>query len=403
MKHILFIANSCLPVTGPENICNARQLAVLSQSGQFKIDLVTRHDNTTYYPQDDIDKYGIKLNSLHFVDVDNKINIKTIWQHFRAWMKFGVVEAGYHWAYSALPLCERLVKENKYDYIISKNASSYILAYFLKHKYSIKWIASWNDPFPTFLWIEPYGHGNSPKNVRKCGRIVKIMKGADEYVYPNTRLARYVNSYVQADECNIHIVPHVMVSEPQVPRKRESGPIRLIHPGQCNAPRYARPLLQALKELLLDKKITKDELTITFMGKTNVDEKLMMEEEPLKGVVNMRNSVAYHESMKILAEYDIALIIEAACDEGIFLPTKVSDFMMAGKRMFAICPRIGVQNDLFKQGFISYFGDVTDVQSIKNALLKIVEDSKKPEWDEYQVKVPENFKSKYVEDVFLKL
>lgn len=392
-----------MPVTGPENICNARQLAVLSQSGQFRIDLVTRHDNTTYYPQDDIEKYGIRLNSLHFVDVNNKINLKTIWQHFRAWMKFGVVEAGYHWAYNALSLCEKLVKDNQYDYIISKNASSYILAYYLKKKYGIKWIASWNDPFPAYLWIKPYGQGNNPENVKKCRRIVKIMKQADEYVYPNPRLAKYVNSYVQASEKRIHVVPHVMTSKPNDSRKREVGPIKLIHPGQCNAPRYARTLLQATKELLEEKKINKHDLSITFMGKTNPDEMEMIVKDPLSEVVNMRDPVAYHQSLNVLKEYDVALIIEAACEEGIFLPTKVSDFMMAGMRMLAICPLKGVQHDLYEQGYISYFGDVTDVESIKKALLKIVDDSKKSEWDDYKVNVPESFTADYTVEQFMKL
>lgn len=402
MKHILFIANSCLPVTGPENICNARQLAVLSQSKEFKIDLVTRHDNTTYYPKEDIEKYGIKLNSLNFVDVDNTINIKTIWQHFRAWLKFGVIEAGYHWAFAALPLCEKLVKENKYDYIVSKNASSFLIAYYLQKKYGIKWIASWNDPFPAYLWIAPYGHGNSPENVKKCMRIVKIMKRADEYLYPNARLAKYVNSYVNADDRNIHIIPHVMIGEPQKSLKTISRPIKIIHPGQCDAPRHARSLLLALKELIEEKKMSKNDISLTFMGKTNADEMKLIEEEPLKNVVNMREPVSYHQSLNVLAEYDIALIIEAACKEGIFLPTKVSDFMMAGMRTLAISPRVGVLYDLYEQGYISYYGDVTDVRSIKDALLRIVEDSQKPNWNEYTVKVPEIFTAEYVVNEFLK-
>lgn len=403
MKNILFIANSCLPITGPENICNARQLAVLSQSGEFNIDLVTRHDNTTYYPKEDIEKYGIKLNSLNFIDVENKINIKTVWQHFLAWLKFGVVEAGYHWAIAALPLCEKLVKENKYDYIVSKNASSYLIAYYLQKKYGIKWVASWNDPFPGYLWIEPYGHGNSPEMVKKCKKIVNIMKSANEYVYPNNRLAKYVNSYVQADEQTIHIIPHVVIRKAKETPKKISGPIKLIHPGQCNAPRYARPLLQALKELIEEKKIGNNDLTITFMGKTNADEMAMMKKFPLKDVVTTREPVSYRQSFEVLMEYDIALIIEANCDEGIFLPTKVTDFMMAGIRMLAVCPKVGVQHDLYEKGYIPYFGDIADINSIKTTLLKIVDDSKKTNWNEYKVKVPENFTANYVVEKFLKI
>ena len=403
MKRILFIANSCLPITGPENICNARQLAALSQCDEFILDLVTRHDNTTYYPKDDINQYGIILNSLNFVDVDNKINAKTIWQHFRTWMKFGVVEAGYHWAIAALPLCEKLVKENKYDCIVTKNACSYLLGYYLQKKYGVKWIASWNDPFPGHLWIAPYGHGNSPAEVKKCRKIVNIMKCASEYIYPNNRLANYVNSYVKAEEKHIHIIPHVMTCRPKQPKQLTSGPVKLIHPGQCNAPRYARTLLVALKELIEGGNISPEDISLTFMGKTNPDEMEMIQELPLKEVVNMREPVGYQQSLEILAEYDVALIIEAACEEGIFIPTKVSDFMMAGKRMMAISPKVGVQHDLYEQGYISYFGDVTDVDSIKVELLKIVEDSKKPEWNKFEVKVPENFTSGYVIDKFKKL
>ena len=400
MKNILFIANSCLPVTGPENICNARQLAVLSKSEKFKIDLVTRHDNTVYYPKEDIEEYGIKINSLNFVDVDNTISIKTVWQHFRAWLKFGVVEAGYHWAIAALPLCEKLVENNNYDYVISKNASSYLIAFHLHKKYGVKWVASWNDPFPACLWIPPYGNGNSIENTRKCERIIEIMRCADEYIYPNSRLAQYVNAYVHANERNIHIIPHVMTNIPKKHIGTNSGPIKIIHSGQCNAPRYARSLLQAVAELLEEGRLHNTELSITFMGKTNADEMLMVGSYPLKDVINVREPVPYSHSLEVLSEYDVALIIEAACDEGIFLPTKVSDFMMAGMRLLAISPRVGVLHDLYIQGYISYFGDVLDVRSIKDALLKIVNDRKNSQWYDFQVKVPESYTAEYTIDKF---
>lgn len=206
-----------------------------------------------------------------------------------------------------------------------------------------------------------------------------------------------------ADISKIHVLPHVMTSAPQVSRRKLFSPIRLIHPGQCNAPRYAKSLLLATKELIEEGKITQNDISITFMGKINPDEMSMIEFEPLKGVVNMRKPVTYHKSLDVLKEFDVALIIEAACEEGIPLPTKVSDFMMAGIRMFSICPKVGVQHDLYKEGYISYFGDVKDVESVKCALLKIVEDNKKPTWDEFEVMVPKSFTADYIVNEFLKL
>ena len=42
--------------------------------------------------------------------------------------------------------------------------------------------------------------------------------------------------------------------------------------------------------------------------------------------------------------------------------------------MLAVSPKEGVLHDLYKKGCIGYYGDVNDVESIKNALLCAWED-----------------------------
>ena len=74
MKRILFVTTSCFPVRGAECIVNARLLSVLSESGQFKIDLVTKKSKWQNYPSDSLQEYGIQLESLEMVEVDNRIN-----------------------------------------------------------------------------------------------------------------------------------------------------------------------------------------------------------------------------------------------------------------------------------------------------------------------------------------
>jgi hypothetical protein len=61
-------------------------------------------------------------------------------------------------------------------------------------------------------------------------------------------------------------------------------------------------------------------------------------------------------------------IIEAPCQEGIFLPTKVGDYIGCGKYIFTVSPKEGVLSDLYKEGYIQYFSPVTDVAHIKETL-----------------------------------
>ena len=86
--------------------------------------------------------------------------------------------------------------------------------------------------------------------------------------------------------------------------------------------------------------------------------------------------IHYSDSLKFILDYDICLIIEAQCDEGIFLPSKVADYIQNSKPIFAISPKRGVLNDLWHNGNISYFADNKSIEDIEKTLIEIIEDFK---------------------------
>ena len=94
----------------------------------------------------------------------------------------------------------------------------------------------------------------------------------------------------------------------------------------------------------------------------------------LECVFKFINPVPYDESLILLNNYHVALIIEAQCEEGIFLPTKVSDFMQCGKHIFAISPINGVLHDLYTEKCISYFSSNADYKAISNEINRIYDD-----------------------------
>jgi glycosyltransferase involved in cell wall biosynthesis len=66
----------------------------------------------------------------------------------------------------------------------------------------------------------------------------------------------------------------------------------------------------------------------------------------LNGCIRFVGGLPYLDTMSRLAQSDVLLVIEAPCEEGVFLPSKVADYACLGKPILAVSPPIGTLNDL---------------------------------------------------------
>lgn len=372
MKRILVIAPDCFPVTGAESIVNIKLLQALSESGQFSVDLVSRKRKWTNYPSDTIESFNVSLNSMSVIEVDNKVSIITVLQSIYTFFKFGAIFKGCHWALAALKRVLPLVRNNNYDYVLTKNTPSYLLGAYLKKKFGIKWVATWNDPYPYVKYPYPYGKGKSCKENFFVRREISIMRNADVHVFPSKRLCDYMLSYLRPDSCTTEIIPHVVLeSKVNHAIREKTNELRLIHSGNLGNYRDPENLLIAFKRFLDS---TKAAVSFTFMGKVNLSFHRIVQELNLDDFIKYKEPLEYKASLKELEHYDVAVILEANCNEGIFLPTKVSDFMQEKIPIFSVSPKIGVLNDLYQRGDVSYFATVSDVDSIYDALVSIYRD-----------------------------
>lgn len=179
-----------------------------------------------------------------------------------------------------------------------------------------------------------------------------------------------MRSYLNIPSEKTRIIPHVVI-----PREHHDTPhenLRIVHLGNLLPPRDAATFLRALTEFIKNEQNAKIE--IAFIGQTPQSVKDFVNSTHLEKYVKVFPPVKYKESQQILESYDIQLIVEAPCKEGIFLPTKVSDSMQLGKPIFTISPSVGVLNDLYKQGHISYFSSVQNEKNILSTLRQIYKD-----------------------------
>lgn len=369
-KKILMVAPACLPITGAEAIVNAKLLSALSLDGRFEIDLISKVIRTGPYPNEpNYSQFNINLNKSSQIEVDNKVNLKTVFQHLVCLYTFGVALKGSHWATRALKKAEEWIKKTKYDYILTKNYPSLFVGYYLKKKYGLRWIATWNDPYPSIKYPSPYGKGEDANLNIMENRIMKIMSEyPDIHIFPNERLCNYMSKYLDIHKDKTMIIPHVVLPNQETTTTKFDR-LEMVHSGNLGFPRSAKSLLYGLRQFL--DKSPGAKIGLTIIGKIDDSDRNLLESLNLKDFVKMVPPVSYIESKKILSKYNLAVIIEADCKEGIFLPTKVADFIEAGLPIFSVSPSIGVLNDLYAENIIPYFAPVSNIDAIAMEIGKI--------------------------------
>ena len=368
-KHILFIAPESFPVNAAEAIVNVKLLKALTDEG-YKIDLIAKKSKWENYPSTkSLNELGIHLNYYDCVEVDNRFNLITIWQHFLCFVKFGTVFKGAHWALKVLEKNENRFSKINYDYILSKSAPSLLVANYLKKKYGFKWVASWNDPYPAERYPAPYGKGVNTKLSWFSKKLDKIMSNADFHIFPNERLKNYMLYYLKTSINQTKVIPHIADDSSIILEKRESEVLRIVHSGNLSYPRNPINFITALSEFV---KSNKDfSVIVDFIGRVDESARFLIEDLGLNDIIKIINPMDYEDSLATLKEYDVTLIIEADCEEGIFLPTKVGDYMQFKKTIFAMSPVVGVLNDLYSENFIQYFAVVNSQKEILSELEKI--------------------------------
>ncbi|GAB2989237.1 hypothetical protein GCM10027284_02200 [Cyclobacterium sediminis] len=369
---ILMVAPNSIPLYGAESIVNVKLLKLLTNNN-FEVDLISKRNKWENYPaEEDLNKLDVKLNDFKIVVVDNKLSFKTILQHIRTFFTFGTVFKGAHWAFIVISELKNNLKRNKYDYVITKSSPSLLVGYYLKRKYGYKWIASWNDPYPNLKYPFPYGKGIDAKLPWFQKKVLKIMEQADCHIFPSERLKDYMCKYIDIKESNIHIIPHIVFKEKEIKKNNCTDMLRILHSGNVKSPRNPRSFILAIRRLYNDNPSIN--LKIDFVGVYDADLKTFISDNKLNNIISLLPPNKYQDSLKIIPNYNLAIIIEAECEEGIFLPTKVGDYMQYQIPIFTISPKNGLLNDLYQNNYIQYFSDNSDVGSIYDELKSIVID-----------------------------
>lgn len=267
----------------------------------------------------------------------------------------------------------KLIQENKYDVVItwSQPHSCHLIGLKLKKVLMnrISWVAHFSDP-----WIEnPYHQRGTISKKYNFGIRNNILNLSDAILYTN----KYFLSVERIDQNEYWMrksyeVPHCFVKE-LYPAKseRSSKDVYIRHIGNFYGKRKADVIFEILhtSKNWIEEYLSANFFHLEFYGSSQ--EKIEFDESflPCNFRVKIHESVDYLESLKLMREADLLLVIDGPFEKSPFLPSKIIDYLGSEKPIFAITPPLGATADLIN----SYGGWVSNYDTNEDSSRKFVQ------------------------------
>ena len=217
--------------------------------------------------------------------------------------------------------------------------SIHLVGLALKERFpNLPWIAHFSDP-----WAEnplaPWG-----PLLRLCNRRLeeRVLSRADRlsFTSPET-VALSLSGPRAAFAAKAFDLPHAFEPELYPPlRPRTEGPLLIRYIGNFYGRRSPEPLFRALGALARENPGDLSGVTVEIVGETA---RAMLETGSYRGLpaglVTFRDPIPYRESLALMREADLLLVVDAPAPESVFLPSKLVDYIGAARPILGLTPR----------------------------------------------------------------
>lgn len=352
---VLFVSWHCLNGTA-EGLASARLAAALARHGH-EVALLT-----TLKAPPDLD--GVTVHRLQpepssFLSrlgeaLDRRAGRGGLWARLAAvpHLLRGCTVEEANWVRAVVRRAVDLTQEDgPFDVVHSRlnPAVSHLAALAVVKALRLPWCAYFSDPWPHHLYPQPYRFTVGPLSRRRQERTLDaILRRAGSLVFPSDRLRDWLLAGPRARfRAKALVSPHL--GEPGEPAPQRNGMLRVRHAGFLMKERRVEPLYGGLRRFLAARPEARGEIRVEFAGRY-VGNVLPEVPGELAGVVSFEPSMPPDRVRRWMGEADVALLVEADMADGIFFPSKLSDYLAGGRPILALSPGRGVTADLLAAG-----------------------------------------------------
>lgn len=371
-RRILMFAPGFAPYAASENIVNSK-LALAFVAAGWDVDIISRFDEGFNYSVE----WSEPWMPLRKVTYETRYNAGSAFARTfdiaRLSMRLRHPVYGLRWAGRALDLALQLHKKQRYQVILSRspNDIGHLPAMMFAEKTGLPWVANWNDP-PAYFWPRPYEQDSSL--FQRCinHRFVKeVLNKATANTFPCVRLKNYfLKNVVEHCPTKVAIIPHVGLQQIEPCKAIRNTKFKIVHAGNLSLERNAATFFNAISRFLKKEK-AHETFVLEVIGVQSYELKTLAKKYGLENNLRMAGRIAYLDAVQRLVRNNVLVILEAPCEEGIFLPSKLVDYTQVGRPILAVSPQHGTVSDLLSQHGGGLAADCQSPERIQEALTSL--------------------------------
>lgn len=215
--------------------------------------------------------------------------------------------------------------------------SDHLLGLRLKQKLALPWVAHFSDPWSDNPFRRRFFLSNLVN--RRCE--AQVVRHADRVIFTSQEtLDLVMRKYPGEWRSKARVLPHAFEPALYGERQREGdNSIVLRYLGNFYGNRSPLPLFKALAILHRESPALLDCVRVELVGHVPARMFLNSVYKGLPaGLIRTVATVPYRQSLRLMSDADLLLVIDAPEDVSVFLPSKLVDYLGAGVPIFGIVP-----------------------------------------------------------------
>jgi glycosyltransferase involved in cell wall biosynthesis len=241
--------------------------------------------------------------------------------------------------------------------------SDHLLGLRLARRAGIPWIAHFSDP-----WTDNPFRGGGRLTRRLNARLeAAVVMRADALVFTSAETVELVLAkYPDGLRAKAHVLPHAYDPALYPDGARNDAEVSVRYLGNFYGHRGPEPLFRALRMLAESRPEVLQNVRVELVGSREAP---LAEHAPagLPGdLVRLREPVDYVESLSLMRASDLLLVLDAPGERSVFLPSKLVEYLGAGRPILALTPEGAAASFVRRVG--GFHADPADADAAAGAL-----------------------------------
>lgn len=271
----------------------------------------------------------------------------------------GCAPAEYAWAQAAAAHSLHLLDHSAVPFDLLYSRLNHFLSHYAalavaRARLTLPWCAHFSDPWPGSLYPPGYQHRPTRSGVmewRQALILDTILRRADSLTFPGDRLLRFLLKGRRAVyRAKAYAVPHLGNFWQAVPAYHKGDTLRIVFTGYLLTQRNPAALFAALVRLRTQIPAVADQVRVEFVGRNSVIVDAMRAQYDLGPLVSAAPPTDFATAAALNSTADVLLMVESTMTEGVFMPSKLADYLSARRPILALSPPVGTVADYLSVG-----------------------------------------------------